>query len=186
MPTGSKKIKTAAFIAEFTCTFTAIMILYLLIDYSNLSDVIKNRFDQSRRTTFGVLLAVYALGHIYRCVIASYSYRKAPLPDKSHKIFYNAAVSLVLSVIWFVIVLDQLINKRWIMMYKNADVIFFVMSMADIALFFVMTYGANQNRKQIYSSDSLYSIPGAEHDRLPPVDVNAIGNRQTGNMDTRK
>ena len=178
MPTGSKKLKAAAFFAEFTCTFAAIIMIYLIIDFSNLSYVVKNRFAPSRRSVFSVLTVIYAIGHIYRTIASSYSFRNAYLPDKSHKTFCHCVISLVLSVLWFAVMIDQIMNKRWLIIYKNIDVIFLVMSAVDIVLFSVMTYGADQNRKQVYLSDRIDPFSGTSGNSLPPIDPYAFGSQQ--------
>ena len=174
MPAGSKRIKIAAFITDFSCTFAAVIIVYLMIDFSNLSEAVKSRFSQSRRTGFVVLLAVCAVGHIYRSLVSGYSRRSAYLPDRSHKVLFHSVSGLVLSIFWAGIMLKQCIDHNWLVIYLNVDVILLVLSIIDILVFSVIVSGAYQNSRQIYSSDKMDAAPGVINDGLPPLDVNAF------------
>lgn len=148
MPKGAKMIKTAAMLANYCCTFTAVIFIYLLIEYSQLSDQIKSGFTEGARTRFVLLVVVCSAAHIFRSISALYAQRKAFLPESANRVIALSAVSLVLSVAWLVIVILQLTSSSWLVSVKNIEVIFLVMVIVDILSFSTVIFGAVRNKKQ--------------------------------------
>lgn len=148
MPKGGKKIKTAAMLADFCCTFPAVIFMYLLIQYSQLSDQVRNGFTEGARTRFVLLVIACMVAHIFRAFAALYAQQKAFAPEKAKRIIVLSAVSLVLSVVWLVIVILQMTSASWLVSVQNIEVIFLVMAIIDILCFSTVIYGAVQNKSE--------------------------------------
>lgn len=166
---GGKKFKVAAFIADYSSTFSAVLTVYLLYNYSSLRSVLEKRFSQSRRDAFFTLLIICLLINVGRAVLTMFIYRNLKNPDRAQKSFYHGAVAAVLSAVWTVIILIELVAKNWLITYKGFDVILLLTSLVELAAYPMILYCTYKNSKQVYIPDTLSATEGNPKQMLPPI-----------------
>ncbi len=186
---GGKKLKISAFIADYTSTFVTVIFIYLLYDYSGMRAVLEKRFSASRRDEFFTLLIVCLIIHIIRTICTLYIYRNLNNPDRAEKSFYRCAVAAVLSVVWFVIILIQMISKNWLIWYKGLDAIMFVLSLVDFVVYPIILYYTHKTSKQVYAPDAMTATQGNPKQVLPPIKLpqqNGFAQQQVNKDDNTK
>lgn len=166
---GGKKFKVAAFIANYCSTFSAVITVYLLYSFSSMRSVIERRFPPSRRDAFFTLLIVSLLINVCRAVLTHFIYSDAKNPDRAQKSFYRGAAAAVLSAVWTVILLIQLVSKNWLITFDGTDVFFFLTSLVELAAYPMILYCTYKNSKQVYMPDTLSATEGNPKQMLPPI-----------------
>lgn len=169
MPKGGKLIKRAAMLTSYCCTFAAVIFTYLLIEYSQMSDQYKSGFTEGARARFVTLVVVYITGHVYRAFAAGSAQRRAYLPDSAKRIITMSVPALILSVVWLVILVMQLLSPGWLMSLQYIMYILLVMVIIDIVGFSLIIYGAVQCRAQDSSPMGMAYAPKGVQPDLPPI-----------------
>lgn len=167
MSRGEKKIKVAGWIANYSCTFTMVILIYIFFAYFQHLGYFRSHFSQSARTTFVTLLVIYIIGNVYRSFAAGYIQRSAYIPDRSRKVIAHGIAELILSGAWLMIMIIQTIHATWLVTVEGISVLLLVMSIIDIIAFSVVIYGAIQNRDQGYAPMELAA--GSKKEQLPPI-----------------
>ena len=180
MPKGGKLIKSAAIVTNYCCTFAAVIFIYLLVHYAQMSDQFKNSFTESARARFVVTLVLCIIVHVFRSFAAGSAQRRAYLPDSAKRIITLGVPALALSVIWLVFLIIQMTSAVWLVSIQYVETILLVMAIIDIICFSLVVYGAVQCRSQSGSPMNMASAPKGVKSELPPITLPGKngGNRQ--------
>lgn len=178
MPKGGKLIKKAAMITNYCCVFAAVLFVYLLIEYAQMSDKFKSGFTEGARTRFVAMVVVFIIMHLFRSFASGTAQRRAYLPDSSKRIITLCVPALVLSVIWLVVLIVQMTSNVWMVSIQYIETILLVMVIIDIIGFSLIIYGAAQSRAQDGSPMDMASAPKGVESELPPI---ALPKKNSGN-----
>lgn len=151
MPKGSGKLKVAGIIETVTTSIVTAYFIYALIRFiSNTSGIAAYRVDD--RNTIIVAVVLFLMYHIYRLIISIFTFRKSDRLESSGAILGNCIALLVMSIIWFLIVLAAVSSANdtvnTISDVKTILVFLLLLAITDIVLLIIMIVGAAQNRQR--------------------------------------
>ena len=169
MPKGGKLIKKAAMITNYCCVFAAVLFVYLLIEYAQMSDKFKSGFTEGARTRFVAMVVVFIIMHLFRSFASGTAQRRAYLPDSSKRIICLCTAALLLSVVWLVVLIVQMTSDVWMVSIQYVETILLVMAIIDIIGFSLILYGAAQCKAQGGSPMDMASAPKGVKSELPPI-----------------